>query len=87
MTLQDARADIIPSNITLNSAEGRRLIVRGEIEQLPIKVNGEVDTMIRVIIADIRQDLILGADFLNKSKANIDYGSLQLTFQNTTVPL
>ena len=79
--------NIKPSLVKLNSAEGRQLNVYGEIDRLPIKLNGHLSTTVNVVVANTKQEVILGSEFLNRSKAKIDYGNLTMCFDNSCVPL
>ena len=75
-----------PSKVVLNSANGSSLQVKGEAE-ITFKIRGMKLTHKFVIVSDLSRSVILGRDFLVKTKAKIMFDIGKICINGVYVPL
>jgi len=70
-----------PSNVNMIGIHGDKKKAIGEIEQLPIKIQG-VDVPINVVISEAQgYDVLIGNDWFTKYGASLSWPKNELTFQ------
>lgn len=76
-----------PTQVKLKSAGGSSIKVEGETLLRLELGDGDVVVGVRVIVANIVEQLILGSDFLTQHKATLDFEGLTLSLKQHELPL